>query len=58
MRTTRSIRSNAKARPAQLRARVLKAFRARASGTDARAAHAQTMAFHRSSGLDWARCLS
>ena len=41
-----------------LRARVAAAFREIARGVDERTAHDRTHDFYRSSGADWARCLS
>ena len=52
-------RTLVRVRPASgLRTRVESAFRALARGVEAPAAQDATAAFYRSSGYDWARCLS
>lgn len=40
-----------------VRAQVAASFRALANGLDTTTAHARTVDFYRSGGMDWARCL-
>jgi hypothetical protein len=40
-----------------VRAQVAASFRTLANGVDPAAAHATTVDFYRSGGMDWARCL-
>lgn len=40
-----------------VRAQVAASFRTLANGVDTAAAHARTVDFYRSGGMDWARCL-
>jgi hypothetical protein len=40
-----------------VRAQVAASFRTLANGVDTSTAHAKTVDFYRSGGMDWARCL-
>jgi hypothetical protein len=40
-----------------VRAEVAASFRMLANGVDTTTAHARTVGFYRSGGMDWARCL-